>query len=227
MIKTLTIPYDILNVTTSDIKELIGYMPGNSLDELNQHYEDALKKAAEVCLITIGYRLFSDISITKNNISIEGTEFSTGRTIARQLKNCSGIAIFICTAGQSISDLSKQMAASNDGMMAYLFDVIGSVCTEKAADYLENLLLKDLGQSEYRISNRCSPGYCGWDVAEQQKLFALLPENFCGVKVSETSLMNPIKSVSGIIGYGKNMAKLDRPCAQCKETACIHKLNHY
>ena len=226
MIKTLTIHYETLNVTASDIESLIGYMRGNSPDGFNKYYEDALRRAAEVCRISAGYRLFSDIRITKNNIRIEGTKLSTGRTIARQLKNSSGIAIFVCTAGGDISDLSKQMAVANDGIMAYLFDVIGSVCAEKSAGFLEALLLKELGQPEYGISKRCSPGYCGWDVAEQHKLFALLPENFCGVTVSETSLMIPIKSVSGIIGYGTNMAKSDRPCTQCNQTTCIHKFKH-
>ncbi len=224
MIKTLTIPYETLDVTSGDIEKFIGYMPGSSLDGFNRLYDEVLAKAAEVCRITGGYRLFSDICITKNNITIEGTKLSTGGIIARQLKNSSGIAIFVCTAGRGISDLSKKMAASDDGIMAYLFDVIGSLCAEKAADRLETLLVNDLGQPEYGISNRCSPGYCGWDVAEQHKLFALLPENFCGVTVSETSLMNPIKSVSGIIGYGKKTLKLDRPCAECTQTACIHKL---
>ena len=226
MIKTLKIPYETLHVDAGDIEKFIGYMPGSSLDVFNQHYEKALGKAADVCRISAGYRLFSDILITKSNISIGDTELSTGGIIARQLKNSSGIAVFVCTAGRGISDLSKQMAASNDSIMAYLFDVIGSVCTEKAADFLEALLLKEVGQPEYGISNRCSPGYCGWDVAEQHKLFALLPENFCGVTVSQTSLMTPIKSVSGIIGYGKNMTKSDRPCTQCNQTTCIHKFKH-
>ncbi len=206
MIKTFTIPFKILNVAAGDIEEFIGEMPGSGLDGFSEIYEKALEKAAKVCRIASGYHLFSEIAVTKKNVIVNGTLFSTGGIIANQLKGSSGIAIFVCTAGLSISDLSKEATASNDGVMAYLYDLIGSVCAEKAADRLETMLLNDLGQQKNRVSNRCSPGYCGWDVVEQKKLFSLLPENFCGVTLSEASLMNQIKSVSGIIGYGPNKA---------------------
>ncbi|MCK7538940.1 MAG: hypothetical protein MZV63_52410 [Marinilabiliales bacterium] len=47
------------------------------------------------------------------------------------------------------------------------------------------------------ITNRFSPGYCGWDVAEQHKLFSFFKDNFCGITLTESALMNPVKSVSG------------------------------
>lgn len=223
MTRTHAFSFASLNVTPNDIEEFIGYLPGSSLDAFKDHYESALEKAADVCQIIAGYRLFDSVKITKNNIIIDGTLFSTGGMVSGQLKSSSGIAVFVCTAGHGISELAKEMTTSGDVVMAYMYDVIGSLCAEKAADRMEAFLFKESALAGFGISNRCSPGYCGWDVSEQAKLFSLLPNGFCGVTLSASSLMTPIKSVSGIIGYGTDAGKMERPCKQCKQAQCLYK----
>ena len=223
MTKTHAFTFASLNVTANDIEEFIGYLPGSSLDAFKDHYESALTRAAGVCQIIAGYRLFADVEITRKNIVIDDTLFSTGGIISGQLRGCTGIAVFVCTAGHGISELAKEMTASGDVVMAYIYDVIGSVCAEKAADRMETFLIEEADIKGFGISNRCSPGYCSWDVGEQGKLFSLLPQGFCGVTLSASSLMNPIKSVSGIIGYGQHAGKAKRPCKQCHQADCTYK----
>ncbi|MEI6755003.1 MAG: vitamin B12 dependent-methionine synthase activation domain-containing protein [Paludibacter sp.] len=50
-----------------------------------------------------------------------------------------------------------------------------------------------------------SPRHCSWHVREHKQLFSLFPEKPCGVGLNESSLMHPVKSVSGIIGLGKDI----------------------
>ena len=212
-----------LNFTVDDVEAFIGYPPGSSLDTFKDQYESALAKAAVVCQIIAGYRLFDDVEIAREKIAIDGSSFSTGNIVSGQLKGSSGIAVFVCTAGHGITELAKEMTASGDMVMAYIYDVIGSLCAEKAAERMESLLLKEFKNEGFAISNRCSPGYCGWDVSEQGKLFSLLPQGFCGVTLTASLLMTPIKSVSGIIGYGQGTRKTERPCIQCHQNDCIYK----
>ncbi len=222
MTRTYNFSFKQLSISTDDLQGFIGYKPGSSLDALSSQYEEALQKAAEICRIKAGYRLFPDIEVGNNEVVVEGTVLSIGEIIASQLLGCSGVAVFVCTAGHEISELPRSLTKQNDALLAYLYDVIGSVCAEKAADQLQSILQDELGAKRTGISNRCSPGYCGWDVADQEKLFALLPEGFCGVSLSETAMMDPIKSVSGIIGYDPGATKRDRPCKQCSHTGCKH-----
>jgi hypothetical protein len=74
-----------------------------------------------------------------------------------------------------------------------------------------------------KITNHYSPGYCGWNVAEQQRLFALLPPGFCGVRLTPSSLMVPIKSISGVIGLGPEVRKRDYECNVCEVEDCIYR----
>ena len=74
-----------------------------------------------------------------------------------------------------------------------------------------------------KITNRYSPGYCGWDVSEQKKLFKILPEKFCGIELTDSCLMHPIKSVSGIIGIGKSVKFNEYTCNLCDEADCLYR----
>lgn len=85
----------------------------------------------------------------------------------------------------------------------YIADAIGSVIAEKTADCMEIALDEYIHDRGWRHTNRFSPGYCGWHVSEQKKLFPLFPSaEPCGIRLTDSSLMLPIKSVSGVIGLG-------------------------
>ena len=144
------------------------------------------------------------------------------KIISVQLKKSSSVALFICTAGNKISDLSKKLMAGEELMAGYVLDVIGSVTVEKAMDKIQEELLAEMEQQNLGISDRYSPGYCNWSVGEQQKLFSLMPKDFCGVTLSESSLMSPVKSVSGIIGIGEELKQKGYQCDWCNDKTCIY-----
>jgi hypothetical protein len=84
-------------------------------------------------------------------------------------------------------------------------------------------LEKNMRDSGKKITNRYSPGYCGWDVTEQHKLFQLMPENYCGIKLTPSALMDPVKSISGIIGIGENVKNNPYTCRLCNQNDCVYR----
>ncbi len=113
--------------------------------------------------------------------------------------------------------------SEGDLMKGYVVDVIGSEIVEKAMDKIQDILQDEMKQIGLGITDRYSPGYCDWHVSEQQKLFSLFPQNYCNIRLSETSLMDPIKSVSGIIGIGKKAEKKGYTCDFCQVKDCIYR----
>jgi cobalamin-dependent methionine synthase I len=110
-----------------------------------------------------------------------------------------------------------------DLLKGYIYDVVGSEIVEAAADLMQADLERNMLKIGKKITNRYSPGYCGWDVAEQHNLFELLPENFCNVKLTSSALMDPVKSVSGIIGIGENVNFNPYICRMCKMKDCVYR----
>jgi hypothetical protein len=54
-------------------------------------------------------------------------------------------------------------------------------------------------------------------------LFPLFKGETCGVCLTESSLMLPIKSVSGIIGLGQTVKHLDYTCGLCDFEQCYKR----
>jgi len=68
-----------------------------------------------------------------------------------------------------------------------------------------------------------SPGYCGWKVAEQSKLFKMFPADFCNIGLTESMMMDPVKSISGIIGVGRDVKFDAYTCNLCNSLNCLYK----
>ena len=153
-------------------------------------------------------------------LQIGNHSFRLGRIISRQLAGADAFAVFLATAGLEY----EQWRKGADLLDAYWADVIGSVVVERCADRMEEALQASIDKLGWRRTNRFSPGYCEWHVAEQQWLLPMLgTPNPCGVKLTEGKLMWPVKSVSGIIGLGDNVSYQEYKCHHCQLTSCYKR----
>lgn len=150
-------------------------------------------------------------------------DFAIGKIIERQLKDAEAYAFFICTAGVEYEAFQERLKKEGDMVRVFIADALGSVIAEKAADQMEQSLQENIDKLGWHHTNRFSPGYCGWHVSQQQLLFPLFKGETCGVKLTESSLMLPIKSVSGIIGLGPNVRHLDYTCGLCDFKQCYKR----
>jgi hypothetical protein len=113
--------------------------------------------------------------------------------------------------------------SEGDPLTGYIYDIIGSIVVDAAADMMQSELEKTILSAGKKITNRYSPGYCGWDVSEQHKLFRLFPDNFCGIRLTDSALMDPVKSISGIIGIGEEVRYNNYRCSLCDMKECAYR----
>jgi len=224
-LEEFTLSFESLRLTSLNFANAMGrYEKGAP-----RPFPDLITKAiADVAFrmdIRGGYRCFYgiDIDTDGSTLRMENVTFSVGQIIGSQIKKAESIAVFACTIGSGISELSKSCMKNGDMIQGYILDTIGSVAVEKAMDVIQQKLAETESRRGRKISNRFSPGYCEWDIGAQQQLFSLLPGNFCGIKLTESALMLPIKSVSGIIGIGKKVKFLDYPCKICESRNCFRR----
>jgi cobalamin-dependent methionine synthase I len=169
--------------------------------------------------------VFGDIRFDNDakSVEINKIRFQIKKIVFNQIKKSDSVAIFLCTAGNEIGIRSRKTMQERDFLKGYIYDVIGSEIVEAAADLMQTNLEKTIFDSGERITNRFSPGYCGWDVTEQHKLFQLIPDNYCGIHLTPSALMDPVKSISGIIGIGKNVKYNPYTCGMCDMNDCIYR----
>lgn len=214
-----------LILTLSDIETAMGHMEGNR-GMFDDQISQVMQEAPEYADIKGGYRVFDDFVLNpdKKSFRISDVEFRSDKIIGVQLRESDKAVLFLCTAGQGISQWSKQLMAEGDLMKGYIVDSLGSAAVERAMDLITEEHLKPWAELQgLHITNRYSPGYCNWATEEQHKLFSLLPEGFCNISLTESALMVPTKSISGIIGIGKNAKKRAYQCNICKRKDCFRR----
>jgi len=214
-----------LKLNVSQIEQVMGYKEGESHETFSELIRKLLNEAESVCSIKAEYRIFPIESFDDRgkSILVNGLIFNVKKILFGQLKKAEKTAVFLCTAGPEIGIRSRAAMKDGDLLTGYIYDVIGSEVVETATDLMQNNLKETMSAEGIKITNRYSPGYCGWDVAEQHKLFLLMTDNYCGIKLNDSALMNPEKSVSGFIGIGENVRYNPYTCRLCDMKDCIYR----
>lgn len=187
--------------------------------------DDLIKKCYTLCEPKACYSIFAHpkFETTHSGIEINNQVLLLSKIVRAGLKNSSQIALFIGTCGEKAEHYSRQLMNEGNTLESLVIDLIASELAESTADYIHKKIGKDVAEYNFKITNRYSPGYCNWPVSDQQKLFSLLGENTCEVLLTPSSLMIPIKSVSGIIGIGPEVKFHRYACAKCDNAHCIYR----
>jgi len=126
--------------------------------------------------------------------------------IARILPRAERLAIFAVTLGEGVSRAIRSLFDATDFAVGALLDAAASEAAERAAAAVERrfeaALAADGALGPATLLMRYSPGYCGWDLTGQRALFAALAPGECGITLRESCLMEPLKSISGVIVSG-------------------------
>jgi hypothetical protein len=110
------------------------------------------------------------------------------------------IIIYIATISPLIDNEVKKLSKDGEIFDAYILNGIGSGAVEMAAKDL-NLFMNDINEHESLRFKRFSPGYGDWRIEDQKKIFKILePEKHIQVNLTESCIMIPEKSTSGIMG---------------------------
>jgi len=219
-VKNYRIPFPELNLRKEDIFSEMGYKnvsPEPYLTDLLDGLWPLLQsKVTAECTFLIDEGTFFEDRVIIRNI-----ELNTRATISSLLKNSTHFAVFAATAGNNFEEMINDVKKEDDILKIYLMDMIGTCIADKAGERMEEYLEKEIGGLMH--TNPVSPGYCGWLLTEQRKIFELLGGNPCGISLSEVCLMKPIKSISGIIGIGENVSRKQYACSYCELENCYKK----
>lgn len=216
--------FNDLSIDLQRLNAILGY-PGTPLPPpFDEYLEEALEFASHLTDIRAAWRIVEDIRLDPSEgcIIAGGQTFRTGKTVCKELRNTEELLFFVCTAGKSISEMCAELMKGEDPAKGYIYDQVGIFLAEAVGNRLHQLIKKDLGPGKL-MTNMYSPGYCHWEVSDQHRLFALFPPAPCGVTLTDSALMNPVKSISGVIGIGEAVTYREYPCALCLSLNCIYR----
>lgn len=141
------------------------------------------------------------------------------------------LALFAATLGPAVDAAIRERFRAGDAPFGWCLDAFASAAAERMGDRVGDCYRLALGESEPPPALRVlpySPGYCGWNVSGQAALFRELSPIEIGVTLSARCLMQPIKSVSGLLVAGSPDAHVFRPsfpfCEPCLTKDCCRRM---
>jgi len=208
-----------------------GVPPGALVpDHIIELYEEALARFTATAqpkgvLAEVGVEHFGPIYDGEGNNDPAGP-------VADIYPRADRLALFAATVGPDTTAAITAGFAANDFAVASMLDAVASEAADRAAEVMEATFEDALRAAGWNPPDggvlRYSPGYCGWHVTGQRKLFAALEPEAIGITLTDSCLMQPLKSVSGVLVAGPLAAHAFAPtydvCTTCETFTCRDRL---
>lgn len=142
------------------------------------------------------------------------------------------LALFAATLGAPVCEKIARLFAENEFALGSMLDAAASGAADRMAAigeerFRDRLLEWGKADASTRVLGY-SPGYCGWHVSGQRRLFERLRPGEIGITLRESFLMDPIKSVSGVLAAGPPEIHRFDPnfpfCRDCRDHPCRPRL---
>jgi len=131
----------------------------------------------------------------EQSVAIDGIEF-TSRVLRVNLESCERVFPFIATCG---SELEEWSCTFSDMLEQYWADTIKAIAMGAGMNAVNNHVRDKWIPG--KVSSICPGSLEDWPITQQKELFSLFgdTEKLIGVTLTESCLMLPVKSLSGII----------------------------
>ena len=221
--KIHTLALSDLDINKAEIYLNLGYGGQTPDQQFIEMIDQMLECISGFCAPQAGFIILSGTIPNKNYLQINDIRIKVGPVITKYLNNSTHFAAFVATAGEEFDNYLDRLKAEGDIVSEFLSYSIGSEIAEATVRFITDKITEEADKSGFKITHSYSPGHCSWHVREQQHLFSLLPEKPCGVELNESSLMHPVKSVSGIFGLGKDIKQTPHGCEICGLLTCYKR----
>ncbi|MBD3413649.1 MAG: hypothetical protein GF421_04355 [Candidatus Aminicenantes bacterium] len=184
--------YTLLNDFNVQVEERrilirLGYKPKSSQvnSSVGQYIEEFKKKLPQLIRPKAVYTLLDYEETNKHPV----------------FKGAQKIALCLCTIGPELEKECSHYTEKNEILKAFVLDSFGSEAAEDIARQSDRIIAQRAREMGLWPSKRFSPGYGIWNIKEQKYVFDVLPSDKVGVRLTDTFMMVPRKSVSYRINF--------------------------
>lgn len=207
----------MITLSSLDRAEALRYMGGHGVnpDDITK----ALMDKAEEEILKICRPVYTFTEIPKDSPVLGGED------IRKVIEKSEKVVLIAATLGIYVDKLIRKWQIT-DMAQAVVIDSMASVAIEQFMDKIELELSKRY--SGYYFTNRFSPGYGDYPLEKQKEIIKLLnTEKKLGLNLTESLMLNPTKSVTAVIGMGKEEIKekssCTSKCSRCKNKNCPYR----
>ena len=211
---------DIRRAWGAERSRLLSLSLTNSLQQLLRQIE-----AHQWLDAAITYRVLEVTGHGPGRLETGGVALNSA-LLDRYLRQASHLVFGVCTLGQSLLRHMREFFDSKRPSQAVLLDEVGTLLLYKLADHFEELMCQQARVMDLQASSAFNPGDEGFDISLQGTVLQLAGGEDIGVTLQGNSILVPHKSLTAVIGLGRDMPAITRAerCARChSRERCPHR----
>ncbi|MEE8483172.1 MAG: vitamin B12 dependent-methionine synthase activation domain-containing protein [Nitrospinota bacterium] len=123
-----------------------------------------------------------------------------GKKIAKDLGACDWVTLLLATIGPALPDRADELK-NDEASDSFFLENVGGWMADYLAEKVNERITLEAAKNGYETGFRYAPGYGDWTLDAQPEMLRLLESEKLGVKLTDTKIMIPRKSVSAAIGW--------------------------
>lgn len=146
------------------------------------------------------------------------------KSLSKNLKDCSAAYVFAATIGFAADRIIQKYSLISP-LYAVAAQAAGAAAIEAWCDLLCTRLEEKSREQRLFMRPRFSPGYGDFALEHQRDIFSFLDcARKAGIKLTDSLLMTPSKSVSAVIGLSDTDSHCAKQgCEVCAKTDCVFR----
>ena len=224
-----------VNVRESEYKRLLGYPDSYELIERSKELADWARQWYNENGQPWVYSIkCDDVDLPNGKIKIGSTEFISEKFYMQLIEaDVSSAMLAAVSAGPECEEKAQQLWREGKPDEYFFLEVYGSAVTEHLITQIGFKFCEWADENNLAVLPHYSPGYPGWDILDQDNLLKLIHQRSNGklpgeIKVLESGMLNPKKSLLAVFGITKNVDAVRRPsdlipCETCAMFSCGYR----
>jgi hypothetical protein len=176
--------------------------------------------------------------LAEGKLRINGTEFCSKQLHDQFVEaGADGAVLVAVSAGRECEEQAQQLWRESKPDEYFFMEMFGSAVVEHLVTVASGHICGWADRHGAAALPHYSPGYSGWDISDQVKLWDLLRQkgvaHFNGkLDVLETGMLRPKKSLLAVFGITRHLEKARRlvrliPCESCSLPNCQYRRAPY
>jgi hypothetical protein len=171
-----------------------------------------------------------DLDLANGALRLDGVDFNSPQLRDHLLRHGAVRAMVLAvSAGRACEDRSARLWSECKPDEYFFLEMYGSAVVEHLVSSLSGRICDLAEQAGFMAVPHYSPGYTGWDVAEQVPLFDLIRSRMAQpfpepVEVLPSGMLRPKKSLLAVVGLapasGRAVPSRQTPCEGCSFSPC-------
>jgi len=228
-----------VEIQEAEYQRLLGYPKNYSLEGRARELADE----AEVWFAKNGRpwicaREVSSVELNDRMARLEEVDFSSKklREILSEAGAHSALLVAV-SAGKECEEHARELWNEGKPDEYFFLETYGSAVVEQLIAVASGRICAWADENKMAALPHFSPGYSGWDIAEQLPLWSLFQKNPANtfpaqLEVLDSGMLRPKKSLLAVIGLTRNLEKAQQfrkliPCENCALPDCQYRRAPY